>query len=287
MSAGLLAVLAARLDDPAPEVRFRAAELLACLGPAAVDHADEVAVLLGDTAARDTRKRETVAEAALWALARMNDPRCVPGLIELMADTRSGFAAGSAHYPDTAGLHHVVLPAIHEVLGRLPDHAELLLPAIGEQLDAVTDDRVLDRLCEVLADWGPAAKGAVPQLLGLLEDDRTWAAAANALAGIGVAGNRARDLLLARSNSGEARAAWAYWKVSGEPGPALEALGRADSEGASRVLPCACSLTSALMPPATRTGFGLWPPTTTPGPASRRRTRSGPQLAISRSVSRP
>ncbi|MFD9596441.1 hypothetical protein ACFWA9_27370 [Kitasatospora sp. NPDC059973] len=231
VSTDLLPVLAARLDDPAPEVRFRAAELLACLGPAAMDHADEVAVLLGDTASRDTRKRETVAEAALWALARMNDPRCVPGLIELMADTRSGFAAGSAGYPVTAGLHHVVLPSIHEVLGRLPDHAELLLPAIGEQLAVVTDDRMLYRLCGVLAHWGPAAKGAVPQLLGLLEDDRTWAAAANALAGTGVAGTRARDLLLARSNSGEARAAWAYWKVSGEPGPALEALGRADSEG--------------------------------------------------------
>ncbi|MFF2956072.1 HEAT repeat domain-containing protein [Kitasatospora sp. NPDC057965] len=231
VSTGLLPGLAARLDDPAPEVRFRAAELLACLGPAAVAHADKVAVLLDDTAARDSRNRETPAEAALWALARMNDPRCVPGLIELMADTRSGFAKGSAHYPDTAGLHHVVLPSIHEVLGRLADHAELLLPTIGTQLGAVTDDHALNGLCRVLAGWGPAAEAVVPQLLGLLENDRTWAAAADALAGTGVAGSPAQDLLLARSNSGEARAAWAYWKVCGDPGPALEALGRADSEG--------------------------------------------------------
>ncbi|GHG34645.1 hypothetical protein [Streptomyces zaomyceticus] len=237
VTADLLPSLAARLDDPTLEVRFRAAELLACLGPAAVAHADEVAVLLDDTAARDTRKRQTAAEAALWALARMNDPRCVPGLIKLMTDTRSGFATGSPGYPVTDGLHHAVLPSVHEVLGCLPDHAELFLPAIGEQLDAVTDDRVLNSLCRVLAGWGPAAKAAVPQLLGLLEDDRTWAAAAKVLARIGVAGNGARDLLLARSSSGEARAevaAWAYWKVGGEPGPALEALGHVAAEGSIR-----------------------------------------------------
>ncbi|MET9727341.1 hypothetical protein [Streptomyces zaomyceticus] len=57
MTADLLPSLAARLDDPTLEVRFRAAELLACLGPAAVAHADEVAVLLDDNAARDTNGR--------------------------------------------------------------------------------------------------------------------------------------------------------------------------------------------------------------------------------------
>ncbi|MGW0575650.1 hypothetical protein ACWD25_06705 [Streptomyces sp. NPDC002920] len=226
-STALLPALSARLDDPAPEVRFRAAELLACLGPAAAAHADEVAVLLGDTTARDTGERATVAEAALWALARMNDPRCLPGLIELMAGTRSGFARSALHH-DPDRLHDAVLPMLHEVLGHLPDHAELLVPAIGEWLDADTSDHVLNYLCRLLADWGPAAKAAVPRLLPLLEDDRTWTAAANALAGIGTAGDGARDLLLARSGSGETRAevaAWAYWKLGGEPGPALEAVG--------------------------------------------------------------
>ncbi|WP_371579112.1 HEAT repeat domain-containing protein [Streptomyces sp. NBC_01314] len=49
-TAALLPRLVARLDDPAPEARFRAAESLACLGPAAAAHADEVAALLSDTA---------------------------------------------------------------------------------------------------------------------------------------------------------------------------------------------------------------------------------------------
>ncbi|WP_225830606.1 hypothetical protein [Streptomyces sp. NK08204] len=227
-SAALLPALSVRLDDPSPEVRFRATELLACLGTAAAAHADEAAVLLGDTASRATRKGETVAEAALWTLARMNDPRCVPALIEVMADTRSGFASSSAGYPVTAGWHYAVLPTLHEVLGQLLDHAEPLVPVIGAQLETATDNRVLNQLCQVLAGWGPAAKAAVPQLLGLLEDDRAWAAAARALAGIGAAANRAQDLLLARSSTRGAHAelaAWAYWKVGGEAAPAVEALG--------------------------------------------------------------
>ncbi|MET9590583.1 HEAT repeat domain-containing protein [Streptomyces sp. NPDC006516] len=231
-TAALLPHLLARLDDPASEARFRAAELLACVGPAAAAHADEVATLLSDTAARTTRKRQTVGEAALWALARMNDPRCLPGLIELIAGTCSGFASTSAHYPAT-DLHHVVLPALHEVLGHVPDHAELLLPAICGRLDTATDERLLNRLCDVLADWGPVAKAAVPQLLGLLEDDRTWMAAAKALAGIGLAGNGARDLLLSRLRAAGPHtelAAWAYWRVGGEPGPVLEVLGRSVEE---------------------------------------------------------
>ncbi|MFG2429672.1 HEAT repeat domain-containing protein [Streptomyces sp. NPDC048590] len=220
--------LVARLDDPAAEVRFRAVELLACLGPAAAAHSDEVAALVGDTEARTTRRRETVTEAALWALARMNDPRCVPGLIDAAARPRSGFASNSAHYP-SADWHHAVLPALHEVISHLPDHAGLLLPMICGRLDSARDDHVLSAYCQVLADWGPASAAAVPQLLGLLEDDRTWTAAAGALAGIGRAGNGAAELLLARSAVGAEHtelAAWAYWKVGGEPGPALEALGR-------------------------------------------------------------
>ncbi|MFI6530264.1 HEAT repeat domain-containing protein [Streptomyces uncialis] len=229
----LLPALCERLDDPSPEVRFRAAELLACLGPAAAGHADEAAVLLGDTASRATRKGETVAEAALWALARMNDARCVPALIEVMTGTRSGFASGSAGYPATAGRHYAVLPGLHEVLGQLLDHAEPLMPVIGAQLEAATDGHVLNRLCQLLAGWGPAAKSAVPPLLGLMEDERAWAAAARALAGIGEEANRAQDLLLARSSTGGAHAelaAWAYWKVGGEPGPAVEALGAVATE---------------------------------------------------------
>ncbi|WP_030694015.1 HEAT repeat domain-containing protein [Streptomyces globisporus] len=225
--APLLPRLVGRLDDPVAEVRFRAVELLACLGPAAAAHADAAASLLSDGAVRTTRRKESVAEAALWALARMNDPRCLPGLIELIAGTRSGFASNSAHYPAT-DRHHVGLPSLPEALCHLSDHAELLLPAICDRIGTVTDDRLLHRICETLAEWGPAAEKAVPRLLGLLEDDRTWTAAATALAGIGRGGAAAGSLLLSRTRAdgphGEL-AAWAYWRVRGEPEPALELLG--------------------------------------------------------------
>ncbi|MGW3094254.1 HEAT repeat domain-containing protein [Streptomyces sp. NPDC001102] len=257
VSVDLLPFLAARLGDPATEVRFRAAELLACLGPAAMAHADKVAVLLDDTAARDTRKRQTVSEAAVWALARMDDPRCVPGLIELTRGSRSGFAAGSAAYPITTGLHHVVLPSLTEVLTCLPDYAELLLPAIVEQLDAVTDDHALKGMCRVIEAWGAVAKAAVPQLLGLLEDDRTWAAAANALAGIGTAGYGARDLLSARSSSGEAGAeVAAFGRSAASPNRAWKRLDTPPLRGAFRVLPSVCSLILAPTPLTTRINSG-------------------------------
>ncbi|WP_455359008.1 hypothetical protein [Streptomyces sp. SYSU K21746] len=233
----LLPAIVARLDDPVTEVRYRATELLACLGPSAAAHADAVAGLLGDTAARTTRKGETVAEAALWALARMNDPRCVPGLADRVVGARSGFASAAAFYGSARdAFHDPGLPAHHEILVRLPDHAELFLPAICDRLGTATDIHLLNRLCEVLAAWGPAAKAAVPQLLDLLGDNQRWTAAATALAGIGMAGNGGRELLLARSIAAGAGAdaelaAWAYWQVGGEPGPALKVLGPAATEG--------------------------------------------------------
>ncbi|MEU5160153.1 HEAT repeat domain-containing protein [Streptomyces sp. NPDC020875] len=229
----LLPSLVARLADPVPEVRFRAVELLACSGTDAAGYADEVAGLLSDTATRSNRTEETVGDGALWALARMNDPRCLPGVIELINGTRPGFASASVHYP-ASDLHLAVLPALDEVLGVLRDHAESLLPAIGDRLRTAMDGPSLHRLCGLLADWGPAAEAAVPSLLGLLEDDRTWAPAATALAGIGTAGRDARKRLLLRSRTGDASdrelAAWAYWKVGGEPGPAVELLGRTVTE---------------------------------------------------------
>ncbi|MGW0886506.1 hypothetical protein ACWD35_45255, partial [Streptomyces sp. NPDC002671] len=169
------------------------------------------------------------------ALGRMNDPRCVPGLAERVVGARSGFASAAAfHGRARDAFHHPGLPAHHEILVRLPDHAELLLPAICDRLGTATDVQLLNHLCEVLAAWGPAAKAAVAQLLDLLRDNQRWTAAATALAGIGMAGNGGRELLLARSIAAGADAelaAWAYWQVGGEPGPALKVLGPAATEG--------------------------------------------------------
>ncbi|AZM50716.1 hypothetical protein DMB38_11885 [Streptomyces sp. WAC 06738] len=233
-AAALLPVLAGRLADPDAEVRYRAVELLACLGPQAAGHADAVAGLLGDGAARPgARTDETVGDTALWALARMNDPRCLPGLAGHIAGARTGFAAHSAYHGGVRGRHWPVLPALHEVLARLPGHAPALLPAIRDRLAATAgpaaDTGTLTRLCDVLAAWGPAAAPAVPELLDLLRNDETWPAAAKALAAIGPAAHAARDLLLVRADAAtpgkQAQlAAWAHWKTGGDPAPALRLL---------------------------------------------------------------
>ncbi|MFD6417556.1 HEAT repeat domain-containing protein [Streptomyces sp. NPDC060194] len=223
----LLPRLVARLDDPDAEVRFRAVELLACLGPAAAAHADDVAAVLTDGGVRATRLGEGVGEAALWALARMDDERCLPGLLGLLAGAPSGFATHPAHYP--ADFHHVVLPSLPEALSGFASHAELLVPAVCDRIGTLTDPHQGHRYGELLAGWGPAAESAVPRLLVLLEDERTWTAAARALAGIGAAGEAAGSLLRSRIGAGgpeDELAAWAYWRVGGDPGPALALLGR-------------------------------------------------------------
>ncbi|MDC0767727.1 hypothetical protein [Streptomyces sp. HD] len=231
----LLPAVAARLDDPNIEVRFRATELLACVGPAAAVHADAVAGLVDDTGRRGTRAGETVADASLWALARMNDERCVPGLVERLAGAPSTFSKYGIH---AGGKHHFPsLPALHEVLALLPDHAGALLPAVRDRLGATRDEHEAARLCEVLAAWGHRARTAVPALVTLLERDADWVAAATALGGIGVEHAGARDVLLARSTADDANAplaAWAYWRTGGEPERALEVLGPAATQDGHR-----------------------------------------------------
>ncbi|MGP3756173.1 hypothetical protein [Streptomyces sp. IBSNAI001] len=188
----------------------------------------------------------------------MNDPRCVPGLIEAAAQPRSGFASNSAHHP-AADWHHAVLPALHEVVGHLPDHAELLLPMICGRLDAAAEDHVLSSYCNVLADWGPAAEPAVPQLLALLGDDRAWTAAATAPAGIGTPGTgRGNSCRLVRAPAGHT--------PNSRPGPAGKSVANPARSSkrwagpsprtASPALPCAYSPTWARTPHATRNRCG-------------------------------
>lgn len=74
----VLPFLVAGLADDLPEVRYRATALLACLGAEAAPHADRIATLTADTAVRDSRRTITVGDAAVWALARSDDPRRLP-----------------------------------------------------------------------------------------------------------------------------------------------------------------------------------------------------------------
>ncbi|GLW71814.1 hypothetical protein Kpho02_41130 [Kitasatospora phosalacinea] len=228
-TADLLPVLAARLDDPAPEVRRLALDLLACLGPAAVaPQADRIAALLEDG---------PVADTALWALARAGDPRCVPAL----RGAPAGFGSSGQYFGLGARGHWPVLPALHEVLALLPGHAQDLMPVVEQELAREGDRTAAHRFGTVLTEWGTASPTAVGRLLELLAEELTWAPAAEALArlGPGVLGAdavaRAREMLHARMNrpdggpdtgadAGAGTAAWACWRLGGDPEAAVAAL---------------------------------------------------------------
>ncbi|MEV6676185.1 hypothetical protein AB0N09_04860 [Streptomyces erythrochromogenes] len=133
----------------------------------------------------------------------------------------------------------------------LRDHAPLparwaprLLPGFRTHL--ALDRRRLDassRVLHTLALWGPAAAAALPELVALL-DTPAARAAAEALGAIGPAAATREAVAglaaLVTAEPGPGRhpwhggaqtAAWAYWRLTGDPEPALEAIGAAARAG--------------------------------------------------------
>ncbi|MFJ9459974.1 HEAT repeat domain-containing protein [Kitasatospora sp. NPDC101447] len=120
----LLTMAGALLDDPDPRVRVRAAHLLAMLGKAAAPFADRLFALLDDLNG-DEWLDGTIADFACWALARIGDPRALPGLVwRLTAVHREqgrSWTGGDPHRPDP-----------YDALIALPEHAEALRPQMAE-----------------------------------------------------------------------------------------------------------------------------------------------------------
>jgi hypothetical protein len=216
----LLPLVAARLDDPTPGVRAGAAHLLAAVDPAA--YSDALAGALSDPAAR-------VADLAAWGLARAGDPRCLPRLRNRALMGTSIFDVVRTFQPP--GSYPFGAPGLLDVLAPLAGWAAELLPRIASALadaDTYHQRRVL---ADALRCWGPAAAGAVPELVDLLETDAAGPAC-RALGAIGAAARPAGPRLLRlvrRGGSSRLRAvaAWAHWRVGGEPEPARRILGEA------------------------------------------------------------
>jgi HEAT repeat protein len=205
--------LVERLADDDAEVRFRAAFLLACVpSPTA---ADALATLAADTAVRDSRGDVTVGDAAVWALARLGDARCVPLIRQRLAGPRLGFAPNGQFYTTPAGSWDGFwLPAVDEALTPLATHAASLAPAVRVGSSHA--------LCRLLGAWGAASAPAVPQLVTLLGRRDLQVTAAEALGGIGpAAADATADL---RRHASIPAAAWAHWRVTADPVLALDAL---------------------------------------------------------------
>ncbi|ROR42014.1 hypothetical protein EDD39_0127 [Kitasatospora cineracea] len=125
-SAGPLwpATAGALLSSPASEVRHRAAAVLAVLGRAAAPYADALHALLAD-ADGDEFLDGTTADQARWALARIGDPRVLPGLVRRLTaverENGRGYATGDPRRPEP---YDALLP--------LHGHAAVLRPQVAE-----------------------------------------------------------------------------------------------------------------------------------------------------------
>ncbi|MDK9497225.1 hypothetical protein QEZ40_001881 [Streptomyces katrae] len=212
----LWAAVAAGLDDE-PDVASASVEALAEGGAAAAPCADPL-----------VRHVERAGDAA-HAVATGQALRALVG----MGDDRAAdwYAARlGSHWLDVAPL-----PA---------RWAPRLLPVFRRRLaDPGRESQAVPRILRTLAEWGPAAAPAVPELVGLLAT-RGARAAAEALGAIGPAAapRRAGGPLAALVTAGPGpgrhawhggaqTAAWAYWRVTGDPEPALRVCGAAVRAG--------------------------------------------------------
>lgn len=218
--------LAGQLDAPEPEVRYRAAYLLACTGADTLPWAGQLAGLAADGAAASYQAGVTVGDAAVWALARAGDPRCLPELRDRLLGNRTGFATGSVYFPRDAPMFD--LPGMGLIVTRADPDARLLDPVLCRLRTAARHDTLTGLLCETIGTWGEKAAAAVPELRRLLQRGHARVfpspAAAHALGRIGPGAHAAAAELRNHARAGSPEAAWALWRVTGHLKPALPRL---------------------------------------------------------------
>ncbi|MBO2464771.1 HEAT repeat domain-containing protein [Actinomadura violacea] len=214
----LLPGLADLSTDESSAARSYAVHLLAALDEG---DADLLAARLGDGAPVSEYGDDRISDFAAWGLAWRKDTRCVPYLVERLAEKppQSDAYYGSSPFINTP-------PSILYSLAPLGDHVNDLLPAIRARMDGVDSGRILAR---VLQEWGPSAAPAVPELVRLL-DTEAAAQAAIAIGSIGPAAAEAVDALSGDGEHPDERVArqrrftlpWAFFKVTGDPAPLLD-----------------------------------------------------------------
>ncbi|MFG1805723.1 hypothetical protein [Streptomyces sp. NPDC049040] len=123
-----------------------------------------------------------------------------------------------------------------------------LLPAFRGRLGEGPDARGVPEVLRILVAWGPRAAEAVPEVVALLDTPQARPAA-EALGRIGPAAGAAAEVLaaLARGSRrpprqyigactgprwhGSQTAAWAHWRLTGDPQTALDVIGAAVRAG--------------------------------------------------------
>lgn len=230
----VLPFLAGQLRAPEPDVRFRAAYLLAGTGREAQPFADALADLITDgSAAGSFGGRTAVSDAAVWALTRIGDPRGVPELGSRLRGSRTGFPTGNASFGRQVGRHALFIAALPSigVVVTAADPGAQLLDLVIARLRTAADTAALDLaaiLCETLGGWGARAAPAVPQLHHVLRESTPGRypsqAAAAALGRIGPAAREAAANLRRHALAGSHDAAWALGRVTGDIPEAVTTL---------------------------------------------------------------
>ncbi|MFE0775059.1 hypothetical protein [Streptomyces sp. NPDC058861] len=205
---------------------------------------------------------DRVAGPAALALARLGRPEALAPVHRWLA---------SSHR-----LPFFQVTSLGEVLRPLVSHADALLPGIRRLLVDSAGKEGLRPVLATLASWGPAASAAVPELVSTLATRNVrWAC--DALGGVGPAAAPAVDTLdgFVRGTArpprhdggiplpngvrrwhGTQNAAWAHWRITGDPkvflafaeDAAARGLGGADLARLAELGPGAARCATALRP---------------------------------------
>ena len=226
----LLPVAGGLLSDPDDEIRLKAANLLAVLGPRAAAYADRLAELVDDPG-EDLMIEGGVGDFARWALARIGDPRALPGLVERL------YEPYREQYSRSYCLGDPRLPDIDDILVPLRAHAGVLLPALRNVIrehDAHhgAPGPLTGAFLRVLAAWGPDALPALPEVVALLNEPGDSWLVADVLAAMGPPAASAapalRGLIVPDQPAHHAKALWAAWRLGDDAdGSALRLIGDA------------------------------------------------------------
>ncbi|MFD7029556.1 hypothetical protein ACFWAR_16105 [Streptomyces sp. NPDC059917] len=210
--------VAAALDEP--ELAYTALEVFLRGGGAAAPYADRLVGYVERSWIGGPRPRTHNVDTAIRTLVALGEDRALPWY----ANVRGDSFLRVDHVPER--------------------WAPRLLPVLRRQLAAYSQAHDVPEILRTLADWGPAAAAAVPELIGLLDTGHARPAA-EALGRIGPAAGGAAGVLAALATTphtpwagplwrGGQSAAWAHWRVTGDPELALRVCGAAVRVGPGR-----------------------------------------------------
>jgi hypothetical protein len=212
----LVPLLGPLLADADETVQRAAATTVRAADAAARLVADELAALAARDPFPEGSDRRDAAAEALCTLIGLGDHRWRGPLLAAWRNRRPTYDAARALADAGVAADAELLAAVRE-----------RLRSVAGGSRAAHNERA--ELIWLLGCWGPASAPALPELLAALEHG--WGTAARALAAIGPAATPAPPGLRAAAGRGDVAAGAAVWRLAGDAGPLLAAVGQAIQDG--------------------------------------------------------